>query len=408
MQLAELFVNYVQAWIPTFVVRLLVRYYIRLFVGWRMRCGDVVVQQILLDRKERKRAPVTTEVEVTNEQLYANDPAFFVAHLGPKLKYSACEWPVGCGADTKDPASCAKSLADAEDLTIASYQQKLGLAELPAGSRVLELGCGWGSLSLTNAAKYPNLNFVGFSNSPQQIGHIKDQCAKRGITNLSVFVEDYADFVDLGKSKVAPAGSAPFDAAVAIETVEHAQNIGELLEAVAKRLKKGAKFFVHSLLHQSSSYLVDLDGWMGRNFFTGGSILSLNSYCHLAPPSLHLADVLPVSGEGYAKTLLAWLALMEPQRKLFVSKYGAMFYEGFRMFYISCAEAFAANSGAECAWLPYGSSRTTLARMREEPWPPTLTNSALRSPLWHRPHRSSSLPSHRSIVPRYVWLLHIH
>ena len=122
MPTAEFFVNYVQAWIPTFVVRLLVRYYVRLFVGWRMRCGDVVVQQILLDRKERVRAPVTTEVEVTNEQLYANDPAFFVAHLGPKLKYSACEWPVGCGADTKDPASCAKYLADAEDLTIAHKQ----------------------------------------------------------------------------------------------------------------------------------------------------------------------------------------------------------------------------------------------------------------------------------------------
>lgn len=348
MPLAEFFVNYVQAFIPTFVVRLLVRYYIWLFVGWRMRSGDVVVQQILLDRKERKRAPVTTEVEVTNEQLYANDPAFFVAHLGPKLKYSACEWPVGCGATTEDPASCAKSLAAAEDLTVATYQEKLGLADLPSGSRVLELGCGWGSLSLTNAAKFPKLKFVGFSNSPQQIGHIKDQCAKRGITNLTVFVEDYADFVDPAKSKVAPKGAPLFDAAFAIETVEHAQNIGELLTAVSNRLKIGSKFFVHSLLHQSSSYLVDLDGWMGRNFFTGGSILSLNSYCHLAPPSLYLADVLPVSGEGYAKTLLAWLALLEPNRKQFVAKYGATFYEGFRMFYISCAEAFAANKGAEC------------------------------------------------------------
>ena len=81
MPLAEFFVNYVQAFIPTFVVRLLVRYYIWLFVGWRMRSGDVVVQQILLDRKERKRAPVTTEVEVTNEQLYANVDAL-VVNLG--------------------------------------------------------------------------------------------------------------------------------------------------------------------------------------------------------------------------------------------------------------------------------------------------------------------------------------
>jgi cyclopropane-fatty-acyl-phospholipid synthase len=188
---------------------------------------------------------------------------------------------------------------------------------------------------------------VAFSNSPQQIDFIRAQASERGINNLKVYVEDYAIFVDPKRSKVAPEGGDPFDAAVAIETVEHAQNIGELLDAVANRLRVGAKFFVHSLLHQSSSYLVDTSGWMGRNFFTGGSILSLNSYCHLAPPSLYLADVQPVNGVGYAKTLLAWLALMEPQRHHFVSKYGALFYEGYRMFYISCAEAFAANSGAE-------------------------------------------------------------
>jgi len=347
MEPAEIFVNYIQAWIPTFVVRLLVRWYIRLFVGWRMRSADVVVQQIKLDRKERVLAPVTKDVEITNEQLYANDPDFFVAHLGPKLKYSACEWPVGSTATTLDPASCAKDLAAAEEFTLATYQDKLGLAELPAGSRVLELGCGWGSLTLTNAARYPHLQFTAFSNSPQQIGFIRDTAAKRGLTNLTVTVEDYANFVDPARSKVAPTGTPLFDAAVAIETVEHAQNIKELLSAVALRLRKGAKFFVHSLLHQSSSYLVETDSWMGRNFFTGGSIISLNSYFHLAPPSLYLADVLPVSGEGYAKTLLAWLALLEPQRKPFVAKYGAFFYEGFRMFYISCAEAFAANEGAE-------------------------------------------------------------
>ena len=137
-----------------------------------------------------------------------------------------------------------------------------------------------------------------------------------------------------------------FDAAVAIETIEHAQNIGELLDATARRLKPGATLFVHSLLHQSSSYLMG-DSWMGRNFFTGCSILSLNSYCHLLPDSLVLRGVAPVNGIGYSKTLKAWLDLMEEKRAPFVAKYGSTFYEGFRMFYISCAEAFAANHGAE-------------------------------------------------------------
>lgn len=355
MEPAEFFVNYIQAWIPTFVVRLLVRYYLKLFVGWRMRCADVVVQQIKLDREERTRAPVTKDVEITNQQLYGNDPAFFVAHLGPKLKYSACEWPADCDATTVDAASCARHIAAAEELTIAKYQEKLGLDSLSAGSRVLELGCGWGSLTLANAARYPQLKFVAFSNSPQQISHIRDAATASGLNNVEVHVEDYANFVVPEESKVAPPRAPLFDAAVAIETVEHAQNIRELLGAVAERLKRGAKFFVHSLLHQSSSYLVSTDGWIGRNFFTGGSILALNSYCHLAPPSLYLADVLPVNGVGYAKTLLAWLSRMEPQRAAFVKMYGAGFYEGYRMFYISCAEAFAANNGAEymCGWYTF-------------------------------------------------------
>jgi len=334
-EFCELFVTKLQPYMPTWCVRTLVWAWMK-YCGVLMRSGDVVVQQILLDRKERGTRLVTEDVEVTNEQLYANDPDFFLAHLGPKLKYSACEWPPGCS-----------SLGEAEELTIANYQEKAGLSSLAAGSLVLELGCGWGSVSLTNAARYPHLKFVSFSNSPPQIAFIRAKAAERGITNLVVSVEDYAVFVDPSKSQVAPAGAPLFDAAFAIETIEHAQNIGELLNAVALRLRPGAKLFVHSLLHQSMSYLLSPDTWMGRNFYTGGSILALNSYFHLAPKSLYLADVQPVSGIGYMKTALAWLALLEQNRKLFISKYGSDFYEGFRMFYIAVAEPFGANNGAE-------------------------------------------------------------
>jgi cyclopropane-fatty-acyl-phospholipid synthase len=161
-------------------------------------------------------------------------------------------------------------------------------------------------------------------------------------------VEDYADFVAPGKSKVAPMpGTEPFDAAMAIETIEHAQNITELLSAIASRLKPNAKLFVHSLLHQSASYLVEDDSWMGRNFFSGGSIIGLNSYFHLAPPELYVAECVPINGIGYSKTLLAWLDMQEKEKDMIVSKYGSDFHEGFRMFYMSCAEAFAANNGAE-------------------------------------------------------------
>jgi cyclopropane-fatty-acyl-phospholipid synthase len=282
----EFFVQYVQKFVPTSVLRWAIRLTFR-YVGWQIRRGDVVVKQIQVDRVERISKPVTAEVDVTNEQLYANDPNFFLAHLGPMLKYSSCEWPKGI----------VKNLAEAEVHTVAVYQRHVGLHDLPNGARVLELGCGWGSLTLHNAAKFPHLHFVSFSNSPPQIDYIRTTAKARGLTNVTVFVEDYSVFVDSSKSTVAPEGSPLFDAAVAIETVEHAQNIRELLVAVARRLKPGSKFFVQSLLHQSSSYLLDDGSWMGRNFFTAGSILSLNSYFHLSPPELYISEMIPVNGK---------------------------------------------------------------------------------------------------------------
>lgn len=328
----ELFVDYIQWVVPTWLLRFLIRCYLRIS-GPMQRCGDVVVRQIELDRHGRGRLPVTSHTEEANEQHYGNDPAFFEAHLGPCLKYSACEWP-----------STGATLAEAELYTLRKYQRLACLDGLVAGSRVLELGCGWGSLSIANARQYPELEFTAFSNSPQQIGHIQAQAEFYNLRNLHVHVEDYAVFCTA--DSLIP-HEQTFDAAIAIETVEHARDIRTLLEHVAQRLKPQSKLFVHSLLHQSNSYLLDDSDWMGRNFFTGGSILALNSYHHIAPPSLYISEVHPVNGQGYSRTLLAWLEALERNRTLMVNKYGRSFYEGFRMFYIMCAEAFAANNGNE-------------------------------------------------------------
>ena len=342
MGLAELFVKHVQQYVPTLALRLLVRAYLKFYAGWRMRGGAVVVDQIAVDRSARVAEPVTVDTDLANEQHYGNDPHFFRAHLGPRLKYSACEWP-SAGAGGKP---C--SLGEAEDYTIAIYQEKAGLAGLAPGARVLELGCGWGSLSLANAAKFPKLQFVSFSNSPQQIGFIREQCKERGITNLAVHVEDYAVFCT--DQSVLPSGARArdlFDAAFAIETIEHARDIRTLLDATCKRLKPGAKFFVHSLLHQSASYLVDGGDWMGRNFFSGGSILALNSYFHLLPDGLRVDEMTPVRGHGYSRTLLAFNRALEREYKPLCARYGVPFVEGFRAFYIVCAEAFSVNDGCE-------------------------------------------------------------
>ena len=119
--------------------------------------------------------------EEANEQHYGNDPAFFVAHLGPNLKYSACEWPSASNANGPNgPLGSGCTLAEAEAATLLIYQEKAGLSSLPKGSRVLELGCGWGSLTLANAARFPDLQFTAFSNSPQQVAFITGQAHAAG------------------------------------------------------------------------------------------------------------------------------------------------------------------------------------------------------------------------------------
>ena len=129
-----------------------------------------------MDTVERSKEPVTVMTEEANEQHYGNDPAFFVAHLGPNLKYSACEWPSTSNANgPNDPFKTGCTLAEAEAATLLIYQEKAGLSSLPKGSKVLELGCGWGSLTLANAARFPDLSFTAFSNSPQQVAFITGQ-----------------------------------------------------------------------------------------------------------------------------------------------------------------------------------------------------------------------------------------
>jgi hypothetical protein len=222
MPVEEFIVSNVQWLLPTWFLRLLVRLYLRYSGGPALRGGDVVIKQIhvgcwltealaslpsstpcprqntrratfslgqprpvrrcpgwpalpgvastQVDTVERSKEPVTVMTEEANEQHYGNDPAFFVAHLGPNLKYSACEWPSASNANgPNEPLGSGCTLAEAEAATLLIYQEKAGLSSLPKGSRVLELGCGWGSLTLANAARFPELHFTAFSNSPQQV-----------------------------------------------------------------------------------------------------------------------------------------------------------------------------------------------------------------------------------------------
>ena len=114
------------------------------------------------------KTQVAVQTEAANEQHYEVPTAFFLAHLGPRRKYSSCEWPKSVG-----------TLAEAENYTLAEYCRRLGLNKLSAGANVLEVGCGWGSLSLFMAEKYPTITFRCFSNSETQIAFIKAEARRK-------------------------------------------------------------------------------------------------------------------------------------------------------------------------------------------------------------------------------------
>src|SRR5262245_27267772 len=115
-------------------------------------------------------APLALLTDKANEQHYELPPAFFGAVLGAHRKYSACHWPDG-----------VNGLDDAE---AAALQVTCERAQLADGQDVLELGCGWGSLSLWMAERYPKSRITGLSNSHAQRAFIEAEALRRGLSNL--------------------------------------------------------------------------------------------------------------------------------------------------------------------------------------------------------------------------------
>ncbi len=96
--------------------------------------------------EELRGSPIAIHPDKANEQHYEVPPEFFKIVLGKNLKYSCCLWPYG-----------VQTLDDAEDAMLSLTCSRAGLAD---GQTILELGCGWGSLSLWMAKHYPASQIV--------------------------------------------------------------------------------------------------------------------------------------------------------------------------------------------------------------------------------------------------------
>lgn len=284
--------------------------------------------------EELKRSPIAIHTQDANQQHYEVPTAFFKTVLGPRLKYSSCWW------DERTP-----NLAAAEEAMLSLTCERAGLA---GQQHILELGCGWGSLSLFMAERYPDARITAVSNSRTQKEYIDTEARRRGLNNLAIITADMNDF-DTG---------ATYDRVVSVEMFEHMRNYRELLARIRRWLKTNGRLFVHIFCHDRYTYPFETDGdndWMARYFFTGGIMPSfdlLNRFDH----DMVRIESWKVNGLHYSRTLEAWLERMDSARKelwpLFEQTYGKdqaqKWWVYWRIFFLACAELFAYDGGR--AW----------------------------------------------------------
>jgi cyclopropane-fatty-acyl-phospholipid synthase len=282
-----------------------------------------------------RSSPIAVETAAANEQHYEVPAAFYQASLGPRLKYSSAYWPEG-----------VTTLAAAEEAMLALTCSR---AELSDGQRILELGCGWGSLTLWMAERYPNATITGVSNSSSQKAFITDQARRRGLNNVTIVTCDANVFQPEGQ----------FDRIVSVEMFEHMRNFATLLERISGWLRPEGKLFVHIFTHRTFAYRFEGSGasdWMARNFFTGG-IMPSDDLLLRFQGSLDLEDHWRLSGKHYQRTAEAWLENADRNQAACLEALAhsnrdtppAEQFAAWRVFFMACAELWGYRGGEE--WL---------------------------------------------------------
>jgi len=279
---------------------------------------------------ELAESAVAIETDAANEQHYEVPAAFYQLALGRRLKYSSGYWPEG-----------VNDLDAAEDAMLEATCQH---AELEDGQRILELGCGWGSLTLWMAENYPESRITAVSNSASQREHIMAQAENRGLANIEVLTRDVNTL----------ALNERFDRVVSVEMFEHVRNYRELMKRISGWLRPNGKLFVHIFCHRYLLYPFETQGegnWMGRYFFTGGLMPAADTLLHFQD-DLAIESRRLYSGRNYARTARGWLDNMD-HRKTEVAEvmreaYGdqaSVWQQRWRMFFMACEELFAFDDG---------------------------------------------------------------
>jgi cyclopropane-fatty-acyl-phospholipid synthase len=280
-----------------------------------------------------RESPIAVHTDAANAQHYEVPAEFYRYVLGPRLKYSCALWSEG-----------VRSLAEAEESMLDLTCRR---ARLEDGQDILELGCGWGSLSLYMAERYPASRILAVSNSRSQKLHIDEQAAARGLANVEVVTADMREF-ETGRR---------FDRVVSVEMFEHMRNYAELMRRIAGWTRPSGLLFVHVFSHQRFAYPFEVQSasdWMAQYFFTGGLMPSDDLLLRFQD-HFRIRDHWRVSGVHYQKTSEAWLQNLDrPSRQvraLFAEVYGkneaARWLVRWRVFFMACAELFGYRGGRE-------------------------------------------------------------
>ena len=328
-----------RGYVPDVVVRLFSRMLMAQTLSEHARGGT----EACSDRhnamvKQLKAMPIAIKTSDANEQHYEVPTEYFLKCLGPNLKYSCCLY--------KDFEK--ETLGQAEENMLSLYCER---AEITDGLHILDLGCGWGSLSLYLARKFPKAKVTSLSNSQTQREIIMKKAKEEGLSNLQVFTGDISEFDGFEAES--------FDRIVSIEMFEHMKNYEMLLEKLSRWLKKGGKLFVHIFAHERYTYHYEVKSesdWMTKYFFEGGTMPS-HILLYSFQSHLKIQRSWRLNGKHYAKTSRHWLNLMDKHKESILGyfaqpkAYGPdKAYEWFirwRVFYIAVEELFAYNTGEE-------------------------------------------------------------
>jgi len=317
-------------WLPYWLIRFGIRQRLRRKLLTEQQDAETKQREILNLLSE---APVAESTDEANEQHYELPPQFFQTVLGKRLKYSCAQWDNHC-----------KDLDDAETQGLKLVAER---AQLNNGQKVLELGCGWGSFTLSAAEWYPESEFTAVSNSRPQGEFIREQAKARGLNNVKVLTADMNSFQ----------ADDVYDRIVSIEMFEHMRNYEALLKNIATWLSEDGLLFVHIFSHKDFAYTYNAeeqDEWMAKYFFTGG-VMPSHELLTRFDKHLKVQRTWKVIGTHYQKTLEAWLEKFneneEQVRTLFDHCYGkdksSVWMWRWRLFFLACSELFGYQQGKE-------------------------------------------------------------